>query len=211
MTFIPQESEGKEVGKMLTLEDLPHYLKQNRLLINIQDMHTLISEKSHNIISSFSAGGIFTYISPTVTALHKKGDFMKVTISTIHKEDAWELRHRVMWPDKHFDFIKLRNDDLGIHYGLFKDNILISVVSLFVSKDEAQFRKFATLPEEQGKGYGSALLHFVLEEASNLGIKKIWCNARINKSDYYQKFGMQETGENFKKENKVYVIMEREI
>lgn len=136
---------------------------------------------------------------------------MKVTISTIHKEDAWELRHRVMWPDKHFDFIKLRNDDLGIHYGLFKDNILISVVSLFVSKDEAQFRKFATLPEEQCKGYGSALLHFVLEEASNLGIKKIWCNARINKSDYYQKFGLQETGENFKKENKVYVIMEREI
>jgi hypothetical protein len=60
LTYIPLESEGKEVGKMLTLEDLPHYLKQNRQLINIQDMHTLISEKSQNIISSFSAGSIFT-------------------------------------------------------------------------------------------------------------------------------------------------------
>ena len=69
LTFIPLVSEGKEIGTMLTLEDLTPYLKQNRELLNIQDMYTLISEKSQNIISSFSADGIFTYISPTVTAL----------------------------------------------------------------------------------------------------------------------------------------------
>lgn len=65
------------------------------------------------------------------------------------------LRHEVMWPDEDFDYIKLKDDDAGIHFGLFKENMLISVVSLFVDKDEAQFRKFATLKSEQGKGYGS--------------------------------------------------------
>ncbi|MCE4049195.1 MULTISPECIES: GNAT family N-acetyltransferase [Bacillaceae] len=136
---------------------------------------------------------------------------METIISAIHKEKAWELRHKVMWPEKHFDFIKLADDDTGIHYGLFKGNDLVSVISLFVSDEEAQFRKFATLSEEQGKGYGSALLQYVLMEAEKLGIKKIWCNARKNKAAFYQKFSLHETGESFKKEDKEYVIMEREI
>jgi len=150
-------------------------------------------------------------VSAFIIIIVKKGDFMKVTISTIHKEEAWELRHKVMWPEKHFDFIKLADDDLGIHHGVFKDKALVSVISLFVSNNKAQFRKFATLPKEQGKGYGSALLQHVLEEVSSLGLKKLWCNARMNKTDFYQKFGLHETGESFKKEDKVYVIMEREI
>lgn len=69
LTVIPLMSEGKEVGKMHTFEDITQYLKQNRGLLNIQEMFTLISEKSQNIISSFSSDGMFTYISPTVTAL----------------------------------------------------------------------------------------------------------------------------------------------
>ncbi|WP_276352256.1 sensor domain-containing diguanylate cyclase [Cohnella caldifontis] len=36
---------------------------------DIQEMFKFLSEKSQNIISSFSADGVFTYVSPTVTAL----------------------------------------------------------------------------------------------------------------------------------------------
>ncbi|MCL7745634.1 GNAT family N-acetyltransferase [Halalkalibacter sp. MEB205] len=134
---------------------------------------------------------------------------METTIRKVDKQQVWELRHQVMWSDKPFDYIKLEDDDLGFHFGLIRENKLISVVSLFINNEEAQFRKFATLQQEQGKGYGSALLDFVLKEAKIRGVKRIWCNARINKVDFYRKFGLQESKSNFIKDGKSYVIMER--
>jgi GNAT superfamily N-acetyltransferase len=134
-----------------------------------------------------------------------------VTIKKINKEKAWELRHKVMWSDKDFDYIKLVDDDLGLHFGLFKENILISVISLFITKEKCQFRKFATLQQEQGKGYGSTLLDYVIKEAKKSGLRRIWCNARKNKVNFYKKFDFQETNYNFIKEGKSYVIMEKDL
>ncbi|AST89939.1 GNAT family N-acetyltransferase [Sutcliffiella cohnii] len=134
---------------------------------------------------------------------------MVTAIRKISKEEAWKIRHKVMWPDKPFEYIKLKDDDAGIHFGLFNDTLLIAVVSLFVNNEEAQFRKFATLLEEQGKGYGTALLKYVLKEAEVHGVKRIWCNARQNKADFYSKFGLDETSFTFIKGGKSNVIMEK--
>lgn len=134
---------------------------------------------------------------------------MATTITRIDKEQAWEVRHKVMWPDKEFDYIKLKDDDVGIHFGLYKDDTLKSVVSLFIKNEEAQFRKFATLQNEQGQGYGSTLLDYVLKEVKYRDLKRIWCNARKNKVDFYKKFGLQETNYSFVKGGKDYVIMEK--
>lgn len=136
---------------------------------------------------------------------------METTIRKVEKEKAWELRHKVMWPDKDLDYIKLEDDDLGIHFGLFKENILISVISLFINNEEGQFRKFATLQQEQGKGYGSMLLDHIIKEARNRGVKRIWCNARKNKVNFYKKFGLQESNCSFTKGGKSYVIMEKDM
>ncbi|PEL14062.1 GNAT family N-acetyltransferase [Bacillus sp. AFS017336] len=134
-----------------------------------------------------------------------------MTIKQVDKEEVWEIRHKVMWADKPFDYIKLNDDDLGMHFGLFKESNLISVISLFISNSECQFRKFATLHEEQDKGYGSTLLDYVLKEVNNTGVKKIWCNARMNKANFYKKFGLQETNASFIKDGKQYVIMEKNM
>ncbi|AJY75630.1 GNAT family N-acetyltransferase [Paenibacillus beijingensis] len=130
-------------------------------------------------------------------------------IRRINKEMAWELRHVVMWPDKDVDYVKLQDDDEGIHYGLFSNERVVSVISLFVDGDEAQFRKFATLRHEQGKGYGSKLLQYVLDEAQSMGIERIWCNARKNKAPFYAKFGLAQTPSIFSKGGIEYVIMEK--
>jgi len=136
---------------------------------------------------------------------------MEIEIKRVSKEIAWELRHIVMWPNKDLDYIKLKDDDLGMHFGLFKNNVLTSVVSLFINNDEGQFRKFATLQQEQGKGYGSELLHYVLQEAQSRGVKRIWCNARKNKVNFYKMFGLQESTQTFKKGNIDYIVMEKYI
>lgn len=130
-------------------------------------------------------------------------------IQPIAQEQAWQLRHEVMWPDKELDYVKLQDDHEGSHYGLFVDKQLISVLSLFIYEDVAQFRKFATLSSRQGQGYGSRLLQYVLEAAQQAGVKRIYCNARVEKAPFYEKFGLIRTQDSFERGGKAYVIMER--
>ena len=129
-------------------------------------------------------------------------------IRKISSEETLEIRHKVMWPHKNIDFVRVPEDEFGIHYGLFHEDELLSIVSVFITGEEAQFRKFATLEKSQGKGYGSKLLSFVIEELKKQGMRKIWCNARVNKKEFYKKFGLKETGKMFTKEEVEYEIME---
>lgn len=130
-------------------------------------------------------------------------------IRKIDKEEVWKLRHEVMWPEREPDYIKLADDDQGVHYGLYQGEQLVSVLSLFINGTEAQFRKFATLELEQGQGYGTRLLKAVLEEAEQAGVRRIFCNARTYKAGFYKKFGMQATNQVFSKGGKDYVVMEK--
>ena len=130
-------------------------------------------------------------------------------IVQITSEETLSIRHKVMWPNNPVDYVQLPNDAEGRHFGYFKNDILISVISLFVENNEAQFRKFATLKEFQGKGFGSELLNELMRISEKEQLSKIWCNARINKIDYYSKFGMKETNNQFIKGGISYVIMER--
>ncbi len=133
-------------------------------------------------------------------------------IKQIQAHETYNLRHKVMWPNKSFDFIKLENDDDGLHFGLFKKHKIISVISLFINDNSAQFRKFATENSEQGKGYGSILLDYIMTNISDKNnIDKIWCNARVDKAIFYEKFGMIKTDNRFVKADINYIIMEKTL
>lgn len=115
-----------------------------------------------------------------------------------------------MWPDMPFDFIKLPEDTNGDHFGLFTNEELTSIVSLFqTGPGVAQFRKFATKESEQGKGYGSKLLSHLIQFAQKQGYHTLWCNARVDKTDFYKNFGMFETQETYLKQNIKFVILKK--
>lgn len=132
-------------------------------------------------------------------------------IKKITAQETWELRHAVMWPTKNIEYVKLKDDEQGTHYGAFIDNILLSVISLFYQGTQVQFRKFATCTEKQKQGYGTKLLEYVLTEAKNMGAEKIWCHARTNKVNFYERFGLQVVGETFERDGKMYVCMSKEL
>jgi hypothetical protein len=83
-------------------------------------------------------------------------------MKSIKATDAWEIRHKVMWPDQPFEFVQLKEDQQGLHFGFFIDKKLISIVSCFIADDEMRFRKFATLPEKSWSrsSYKTSALHF---------------------------------------------------
>ena len=132
-------------------------------------------------------------------------------ILEITSEQTLCIRHKSMWPSKPLNYVRLANDSEGRHFGLYINDEMISVISLFVKNQEAQFRKFATIPNYQGKGYGTLLLKRILSIVKDDHIYKIWCNARVDKSMYYARFGMVETNNNFTKGGIDYVIMEKTL
>lgn len=124
---------------------------------------------------------------------------------------VWPIRHEVMYPEMEFDSIKLPEDDLGMHLALFDNNTLTSVISVFQGGSEMQFRKFATLAKFQGKGYGSALLNYVIDIAKQENAVRLWCNARMNASAFYEKFGFHQITTSFFKDGHEFIVMEKFI
>ncbi|HEY1007468.1 MAG TPA: GNAT family N-acetyltransferase [Sphingobacteriaceae bacterium] len=129
------------------------------------------------------------------------------SIEQIAPYNTWAVRHAVLYPDRPFDLVRLDDDADGVHFGLFDQNRLVTVISTFTRGDEMQFRKFATLKEFQGRGYGSAMMWHVLGYAREEGIRKLWCNARTSAGPFYARFGFSASGEHFTKNGIEYVIM----
>jgi predicted GNAT family N-acyltransferase len=120
---------------------------------------------------------------------------------------VWPIRHRVMYPNLDFDSIKLEQDEHGIHLALFDGNELKSVVSLFIDGESLQFRKLATVTDSQGKGYGSAMIKYIIEFAIQENMRLVWCNARQNVLEFYRKFGFRETSKRFWKDGLEFVVV----
>ena len=54
-----------------------------------------------------------------------------IEIQKVSADDLMEIRHLVLWPDKPREFVKVPEDESGIHFGLYFEGALVSVISLF--------------------------------------------------------------------------------
>ena len=134
---------------------------------------------------------------------------MEIKIKETELGKVWELRHKVMYPERNTEYVKLEDDEKGIHLGLYTDDKLVSVISLFTDGESIQFRKFATLTDEQGKGYGTILLNEIIDYGERNNMKKIWCNSRIEKIGFYKKFGFEKTDKKYEKDGREFIIVKK--
>lgn len=132
-------------------------------------------------------------------------------ISEAPYTDVLHMRQQVMYPDQDIDFVKLPDDDRGLHIGVYENEVLVSVMSVFLHERTLQFRKLATYADMQRKGYASALMQWLINYANDMKFDKIWCNARSEATAFYKKFGYKETDNLFQKNGFDYTIMERII
>ena len=130
-------------------------------------------------------------------------------IKEIAAAQTYHLRHTVMWPSRPMAFIQLPEDENGVHFGLYKEEELLCIVSLFITDRTAQFRKLATKVSEQGKGYASEILLHLISYCTSLNIEKLWCNARVSKTHFYQKFGFEETKKTYTKGGIDFRVLEK--
>ena len=83
---------------------------------------------------------------------------MPISIRKIYSNQTIDIRHEAIWPDKKREFCILEDDKNGTHFGLYKQEELISIISLFMRENKARIRKMATKPAYQKKGFGSKLI-----------------------------------------------------
>lgn len=124
--------------------------------------------------------------------------------------EVLNMRHAVMWPEHPRDFSRVEGDATALHLGAFLDGKLVSVVSLYESENSLRLRKFATLPEFQGRGIGSRMLQKVIEIAAK-DHSRIWLGARLDAITLYKRFGFREFGQRYKKGGRRFCFMERAL
>ncbi|PRO70957.1 GNAT family N-acetyltransferase [Alteromonas alba] len=132
---------------------------------------------------------------------------MALTIRDIDWQDALPVRHEVLWPDKPVLFSRVDGDESATHYGAFTEEKLVCVASIYRSEDSARLRKFATLPDYQGRGIGSEVLAKAIEQLKQQHIRRFWCDALTTATAFYEKFGLAVEGREFIKSGVSYVRM----
>lgn len=131
-----------------------------------------------------------------------------IEIKKIETNDTLPLRRDVLYPGQSLDSVRVEHDEAAVHFGLFKDGHLVSVGSLFMNGRQAQFRKLATTPALQGKGYGTLLIKQMQQQCREAGIPLLWCHARRTAEGFYTRLGFTKAGDYFEKNNIIYCRME---
>ncbi len=134
-----------------------------------------------------------------------------VAIRRINVEDTLPLRRDVLYPQLTLDGVRVAHDEDGLHFGLYEQDHLVTVVSLFPGNGSAQFRKLATTPACQGKGYGSSMLEHLVQFCRKERIGILWCNARDTAESFYIKLGFRKTGDYFQKDGIIFCRMELQV
>jgi phosphoribosylformimino-5-aminoimidazole carboxamide ribotide isomerase len=134
-----------------------------------------------------------------------------ISIEQIRPELTWRLRQQVLYPQQKLHEMEMDEDNNGYHFGAFRNNKLVGVVSLFQWGNTFQFRKFAVDPSVQRIGVGSALLQYITDFAINEDAERIWCNARLSAIPFYLKHDFVQTGETFSKNGFDYEILDKNI
>jgi GNAT superfamily N-acetyltransferase len=134
-----------------------------------------------------------------------------IHIEQITPELTWRLRRDVLYLGQKMFEMEMEEDTDGIHFGAFKDDKLVGVVSLFQEGPDFQFRKLAVDPSVQKMGIGNNLLQYITKHAEENGGTRIWCNARLSAIGFYLKADFLQTGKLFSKNGYDYEVMEKII
>ena len=130
----------------------------------------------------------------------------EIKVKKITYSDTFPVRSAVLRQGKPIETCFFLGDDDKdtTHFGLFNDEKLIGVASVFKvsnekfdKKQQFQLRGMAVLNEYQGLGFGNVLLDEVCKFVTTKNADVLWFNARENAVKFYQNFGFSVLGDSF--------------
>lgn len=124
-------------------------------------------------------------------------------IKFINADQALPLRNKVLRKHLSLEQCRLATDAAGFHLGYFLEDQLVSIATFFeedyleMGEGGYRLRGMATEPEQVGRGYGSAVIKFAIDELKKRGAAYIWCNARSSALGFYRKLNFQILSEEY--------------
>ena len=127
-------------------------------------------------------------------------------IKKISSVETYPVRHEVLRKGKPIETCLFKGDDdeNTIHFGLYQNERLIGIISIFKEKNDLfsetnqfQIRGMAVLEEFQGKGFGAELVKEAENHCISLNTDLIWFNARENAVPFYEKLDYEIIGDSF--------------
>ena len=130
-----------------------------------------------------------------------------MNIHKIQWQQTLAIRHKVLWPDKSEAFCKVSGDETATHFGVYLENNLVCVASIYLDGTTARLRKFATLESFQNQGIGKHVISHIISTLKKSNCKYFWCDARVSAIGFYSKFNMSPEGDEFNKSGVQYIKM----
>ena len=127
-------------------------------------------------------------------------------IKKISSIETYPVRHEVLRKGKPIETCQFKgdDDDNTTHFGLFLENKLVGIISIFKEKNnlfsetnQYQIRGMAVLEAFQGKGLGVELVKEAENHCINLNADLIWFNAREKAVTFYKKLDYTIIGDSF--------------
>ncbi len=127
-------------------------------------------------------------------------------IKKISSIETYPVRHEVLRKGKPIETCQFKgdDDDNTTHFGLFLENKLVGIISIFKENNtlfselnQFQIRGMAVLEEFQGKGFGAELVREAENHCISLNTDLIWFNARENAVPFYKKLNYIIIGDSF--------------
>ena len=122
----------------------------------------------------------------------------KISIKKINYLDTFPVRSAVLRQGKPIETCSFLGDEtVGItHFGLYIENNIIGVASVFTSNNEnfdnktqLQLRGMAILKEYQNMGFGKLLIEEIFNFIESTQVELLWFNARETAVPFYEKLG----------------------
>lgn len=127
-------------------------------------------------------------------------------IKFIRSDETYSLRHDVLRPHKPLSDVMYDTDELEgtFHVGVYIESELISVASFnkehlagVDGEKHYRLRAMATLPEYRKLGLGRAIVELGEEKLQEESADILWCKARTEVEEYYEKLGFKPLGDVF--------------
>ncbi len=124
---------------------------------------------------------------------------MQLSAKLISAADTHSLRHLVLWP--HLDspercVLAIDEQADAFHVGVFVEDRLVSIGSFFALPSERlllqpqyRLRAMATDPDFRRRHAGDVLIEFAAERLRLMGVRALWCDARLVAFPFYKSLG----------------------
>ena len=132
-----------------------------------------------------------------------------VEVKKVNVDAIRDLRFKVLWPHLNGPEecqIDPDTNDTTFHMAAVLDGkvvgtstFIIDINEKFEEKKQYRLRAMATDPKIRGYGVGAKIVEKAVEELKQMGVKLLWCDARLIATGFYEK-------QNFKIKGQVYQV-----